>query len=291
MTQYKELDSDAMNLLMQKYDEELIVDSTKDVVHPEPCISFGEKTYQYKDGFVTYPVPVATFGNFSFIQAPPKSKKTFFVSLLVASFLHGEVNGYTDKLKGHRTRDKHVVHFDTEQGNFHASRVFRRPLQMSNKNVENYHTYALRKIDFQDRIKFIEWVLYTKLDGLNDGSIGLVVLDGVADLCADVNNIAEANSVVQHLMKWTAELNCHIVTVIHSNYGSDKPTGHLGSFLEKKTESQISLEVSSADKDLVTVKCKRSRNAPFEDFSFRINKYGLPSIETNLFDILSPKDI
>ena len=50
-------------------------------------------------------------------------------------------------------------------------------------------------------------------------------------------------------MEWSAKFNCHIVTVIHSNYGSEKPTGHLGSFLEKKTETQIQLELNSVHKD------------------------------------------
>jgi len=59
-----------------------------------------------------------------------------------------------------------------------------------------------------------------------------VIIDGIADLVSDVNNLEESNLVVQKIMKWSAELDCHIVTVIHSNFGSDKPTGHLGSFLE-----------------------------------------------------------
>ena len=57
-----------------------------------------------------------------------------------------------------------------------------------------------------------------------------------------VNNIEESNKVVQKIMEWTAKYKCHMVLVIHSNFGSDKPTGHLGSFLEKKTETQIQLE-------------------------------------------------
>lgn len=119
--------------------------------------------------------------------------------------------------------------------------------------------------------------------------IGLVIIDGIADLCSDVNNIEESNNVVQKLMKWTKELDCHIVTVIHSNFGTDKPTGHLGSFLEKKTETQISLELNTVNKGLVKVSCKRSRNAPFEDFNFKVNNFGLPQVEGAFYDPL--KDI
>jgi len=87
-------------------------------------------------------------------------------------------------------------------------------------------------------------------------------------------------------MKWSKELHCHIITVIHSNFGSDKPTGHLGSFLEKKTETQIQLELNTVNKDLVTVSCKRSRNASFETFSFKVNNFGLPEVEGAFYDPL-----
>ena len=112
-------------------------------------------------------------------------------------------------------------------------------------------------------------------------------IDGIADLVSDVNNLEESNAVVQKIMKWSAELNCHIITVIHSNFGSDKPTGHLGSFLEKKCESQIQLEVNTVNKELVTVSCKRSRGFPFETFSFKVNNHGLPEVEGDLFDVLA----
>ena len=73
-------------------------------------------------------------------------------------------------------------------------------------------------------------------------------------MCSDVNNIVEANEVVQKLMEWSAKYNCHIITVIHSNWGSEKPTGHLGSFMEKKAETQIQLERHPNDKNVVHLK-------------------------------------
>ena len=76
-------------------------------------------------------------------------------------------------------------------------------------------------------------------------------------------------------MTWTTVFNCHIITVIHSNFGSDKPTGHLGSFLEKKTETQIELKFDSmTGKTMVT--CKRSRNIPFKEFFFYLDDKTLP---------------
>ena len=281
----KEIDNDAVQLLMELYETELKVNASEKIPHPEPILSLGTKKYETKDGIIEYPLALGTKGNFSFVQAPPKSKKTFFISLLSAVYMKGNLDSFGGDLKGHR-KNNNLIHFDTEQSLFHCQMVFKRPLDMTNIDMSKYHTYALRQLDFKERIQFIEYVLYNKLEATD---IGLVIIDGIADLCSDVNNIEESNAVVQKLMKWTKELNCHILTVIHSNFGTDKPTGHLGSFLEKKAETQIQLELNTVNKHLVTVSCKRSRNAPFENFSFKVNNFGLPQVEGAFYDPL--KDI
>lgn len=278
----KNLDEDAVELLMEMYEDELRIDATQKVPAPEPVLSLGTKTYETKDGLAEYPLALGTKGNFIFVQAPPKSKKTFFISLLSAVYMNGSLETFGGDLKGYR-EDNNLIHFDTEQSNFHCQMVFKRPLEMAKVDTSKYHTYALRQLDYKERIRFIEHVLYKKLEGKN---IGLVIIDGIADLCSDANNIEESNAVVQKLMTWSKELHCNIITVIHSNFGSDKPTGHLGSFLEKKAETQIQLELNTVNKELVTVSCKRSRNASFETFSFKVNNFGLPQVEGAMYDPL-----
>ena len=259
---------------MQRLEEDALVNISEEIKEPPIAISCGEVTMTTIKGNTTYTIPLATYGNFSFIQAPPKSMKTYFVSLLVSTYLKGS-NKFSGHIKGLRDKRK-VIHFDTEQGRYHAQKVFRRPVDMNAGEIdEDYHTYALRKMSYTERIDFIEYILYDKLESKN---IGLVVVDGIADLVSDVNNITESSEIVQRVMKWTAELNCHIITVIHSNFGSSKPTGHLGSFLEKKTESQIQLEKNTQNKGWVTVSCKRSRSFSFDDFSFQVNQAGLPEV-------------
>jgi hypothetical protein len=264
---------------MEMLENDVLLDVSEDLPRPVPAISCGTESYNGKE----YEIPLATFGNFSFIQAPPKTKKSFFVSLLMSTFLHKEIDGITGDLRGHRRSQGHVIHFDTEQGMWHSSRVMRRPLLMSSNKVENYHTIALRSLSFKDRVDFIEYYLYDKLKGEN---IDLIAIDGIADLCADVNNIEMANEVVQKLMTWTADLNCHIITVIHSNFGSDKATGHLGSALYKKCETAINLKANTVNHGQVTVECKMSRNSSFEGFDFLVNEKGLPKVQGAVYDIL-----
>jgi len=268
------------NMLMELIAEECTIDTSEVMEYPPTALSLGEKTIQAKGGDITMPIPIGTYGNFSFVQAPPKSKKTFFVSLLASVYLSGG-NNFGGKIKGHRD-GRCLMHFDTEQGHWHAQRVFKRVQDMSStKEVGCYHTYALRTIGYKERLQFIEHCLEQ-----NKGKNGLLIIDGIADLVSDVNNLEESNLCVQKIMQLSAKYDCHIVTVIHSNYGSDKPTGHLGSFLEKKTENQIQLEINTVNKEWITVSCKRSRGYAFETFSFSINEFGLPFVVGEIYDPL-----
>ena len=266
-------------MLMESIEEDAYVDVSEEIDHPPVAISMGEYSINTPNGTRTYPIPLGTYGNFSFIQAPPKSMKTFMLGLLSSVYLGGTTN-YTGNMKGNQD-GKMLIHFDTEQGRFHAQRVFQRPLRMTEFEAERYKTYGLRKFSHKTRRELIEYVLYE-----NAGKVGYVIIDGIADLLCDVNNIVEANDLAQDLLRWTEETGCHIVTVIHSNFGSHKATGHLGSVLEKKAETQIRLERNDVNPHLITAKCMRSRNRGFEDFSFKVNDKGLPELELDLYDVM-----
>ena len=261
--------------------EEAELDVAEHVDYPPVAISCGTYVDVDTDGTQrTYPIPIGTYGNFSFVHAYPKVGKSFFMSLLVSAYQGGK-NEYSGKIKGHR-QGKKIIHFDTEQGKFHASKVARRPLVMNGyMQDEDYHFFALRTMDYKQRRNFIEYILYTKFA---DAKIGLVVIDGIADLCSDVNSMEQATEVQELLMRWSGELECHITTIIHSNYGSTKPTGVLGSALEKKCETQIMLEKNTVNQGWVTVECRRGRNRNFETFSFGFEENGLPKFVNNDYE-------
>lgn len=269
------------NMAMELIKEECLIDTTQPLEYPPLALSLGTTTIQTNNGDKTYPIPIATMGNISVITAPPKTKKTFFISLLASIYLSDQ-NNFGGNILGHRANEC-LVHIDTEQGSWHAQRVFQRVLAMSsNKDLGCYQTFALRTIGYKTRLEFIEYILKQ-----NEDKNGLIIVDGVADLVSDVNSIEESNLCVQKLMSLSAKHNCHIMVVIHQNFGSAKlGTGHLGSFLEKKAETVIQLETNSVNKDWITAMCKRSRGYSFETFSFSVNEYGFPYVIGNLYDPL-----
>jgi len=268
-------------MAMQMLEEEANVDISEVIKYPPVSLSLG--TYidvDVEGNQIEYPIPIGTDGNFSFVQAFPKVGKSFFISLLVSAYQSGG-NKYSGNIKGHR-RGRKIIHFDTEQGKFHCQKVFRRPVIMNELQTDdNYHTYALRAMTPNERVNFIEYILFDKY---NEDKIGLIIVDGVADLLNDVNSMSETNYVVQKIMTWTAKKQCHLLTIIHQNFGSDKPTGNLGSALEKKAETQIKLEKNEVNKGWITVECKRSRNRSFDPFSFSVNDNILPEYVNNDFE-------
>ncbi len=269
-------------LLMEFIKDSCFVNAKIKIEYPPVALSMGEKLIRTKNGDTLLPIPLATYGNLSVVTAPPKTKKTFFISLLSSVYLSSN-NLFGGKLKGHR-KNGNLVHFDTEQGKWHCQKVFKRPLDMAvvdgSENV--YHTFGLRTIGYKDRISFIEYFLKQNIK-----EPSLVIIDGIADLVSDANNLQESNEIVQKLMSWSSVYNCHIINVIHQNFGSSKlGTGHLGSFLEKKAETVIQLEANTVNKEWVTVKCGRSRGFSFETFSFEVNDIGLPCVVGDLYDPL-----
>jgi len=268
-------------MAMQMLEEEANVDISEVIKYPPVSLSCGSYIDRDVEGNeIEYPIPIGTDGNFSFVQAFPKVGKSFFISLLVSAYQSGG-NKYSGNIKGHR-RGRKIIHFDTEQGKFHCQKVFRRPVIMNELQTDdNYHTYALRAMTPNERVNFIEYILFDKF---NEDKIGLIIIDGVADLLNDVNSMTETNYVVQKIMTWTAKKQCHLLTIIHQNFGSDKPTGNLGSALEKKAETQIKLEKNEVNKGWITVECKRSRNRSFDPFSFSVNDNILPEYVNNDFE-------
>ena len=270
------------NMLMDFIEHDCKVDINEKIDYPPVALSYGEKLLKSKSGDKLVPIALGTYGNLSVVTAPPKTMKTFFISLLASVYLSGS-NIYGGNLKGHKGNG-HLLHIDTEQGLWHCQKVFKRPLTMdSSINTNNYHTFGLRSIDHKMRIDFIDYYLENKID-----KPSLIIIDGIADLCSDANSIIESNALVQRLMEWSAKYKCHIINVIHQNYGSQKfGTGHLGSFLEKKAETVIALEANTVNKDWVTVKCGRSRGYSFDTFSFEVNDVGLPQVVNNIYDPLA----
>ena len=241
---------------------ECLINAEEELPKPPIAISIGRK---YEDD-----VPLVTYGNFATIVGASKSMKSFLKSAILACYIGGQAQNYFIDIKGHNSKGKYVIDIDTEQGKYHVQKAIKRVHSMIGGKYEGYQGFALRPKTAKERVAFIEWIL-TK--SKYAGSIGVLSIDGVADLVDDVNDLKASNEITQKLMTWSNDYNIAILTVIHKNFGTEKATGHLGSAVLKKAESVIFVDKQDA---IVTVSAKYTRNIPFDDFEFTVNEHGIP---------------
>lgn len=231
---------------------------------PQPiAISIGSSNYKG----VEYPIPFGSYGDFSCIVGASKSKKTFFKSMIEAGYIGGKSNIYNPSIQGHESKDKFVISFDTEQSQYHTQRVQRRVLELVGANYDLYKTFSLRAYSPKERFDFIDWIVFES--DFKD-KIGLMSIDGYVDLVTDFNSLEQSTGLTEKLLQWTAKGKMHCTGILHKNFGTAKPVGHVGSSVLKKAETVVFIE---KDEERTIAKCEYSRNQSFEDITFQVDNH------------------
>ena len=264
---------DFLDILKNSY-----VDPSEEIKPQPVAISIGSSEYKGTH----YPIPFGSYGDFSCIVGASKSRKTFFKSMIEAGYIGGQSNILNPSIKGHNSKDKLIISLDTEQSKFHTQRVVRRVLDLVGCNYDLYKTFSLRSYSPKERFDFINWIVYES-DYRND--IGLMSIDGYVDLVTDFNSLEQATGLTEKLLEWTARKEVkeqmHITGILHKNFGTAKPVGHVGSSVLKKAETVVFVD---KDEEVSNVKCEYSRNMEFKPIAFSINKDWLP-YEINDFNL------
>ena len=238
-----------------------IVDMSKQLPDEQPIISI--------DGSC-----ICSRGNISAICGEAKSKKTFLASALVASAMaipYNKLNNFKNVAKD---MDINVLWIDTEQGERHVRRVIERISEMTGAKMggavsePRLMTLSLRELSPTERFSVM-------VDAISRYPFDLIVIDGIADLQRNTNDLEESDALVGALMSISTKTNTHILCVLHTNPGSDKARGHLGSSLQRKAETVIYVHRNG---DSSVVEPQFCRNEPFERFAFAVNDEGIPEI-------------
>lgn len=238
-----------------------LIDPSEEIKQQPIALSIGESNYKGN----MYPIPFGSYGDFSCIVGASKSRKTFFKSMIEAAYIGGKSNVYNPSIKGYNSKEKFVLSFDTEQSNFHAQRVQRRVLELVGGNYDYYKTFGLRAYTPIERLQFIDWVVY---ESEFKDNIGLMSIDGYVDLVTDFNNLEQASGLTEKLLNWTEKGKMHCTGILHKNFGTSKPVGHVGSSVLKKAETVVFIE---KEEENTIAKCEYSRNQPFNDIKFYVD--------------------
>lgn len=215
---------------------------------------------------------IGTLGNISTVIGKAKSRKTYFISLIAGLFLRSEPLPTALQLRATLPPDKRsILYIDTEQGRYHALKVLRRIVQIAglppDQQPDHLHYLTLRPYPPDKRLEVIEYALHY----LNN--IGLVIIDGSRDIVFDINDQREATIAVNCLMRWSDELQLHLINVLHQNKNDLNARGHLGTELVNKSESVISIE---KDDEQSIIKSLQLRDRDFKDMAFSIDAMDCP---------------
>jgi hypothetical protein len=198
---------------------------------PPPVLSLGGK-------------PICTAGNVSVLQAGIKAGKSAAVGGIVAACIAGDDGGDTLGFTADNALLKAVIHFDTEQTPHDHDQLIRRSLRRAGVDhpPDWFESYCLTDCEISDRREMVRLILDDAKE--RHGGIYLAIVDGVADLCHNVNDIPEANGLVAEIVRLAITHDAPILAVLHENPGQDsgKTRGHLGSELARKAETNLRLQ-------------------------------------------------
>jgi hypothetical protein len=211
--------------------------------------------------------PIATPGNLVTVIAKSKTGKTASLGAATAAIIgahYDRTDLDTFKFTAPHTTEA-VILIDTEQSPYDAWTCHSRTMARAGNPTEPewLHHYALVGDSAADLRASLP-VALERGKTLHKG-VFAVVLDGVADFVASVNDEAECNEFVTYLRKMAVDFDCPIICVIHSNEGiktGDDGRGHLGKQLTRKAESNLLLKKEG---DVTTITSEKQRKAPITE--------------------------
>jgi hypothetical protein len=206
-------------------------------------------------------IGICTPGNLTTVASAVKSGKSAYVGAMIAAALaEGSTKVDCLGVTSCNPEGLGLIHFDTEQSPRDHYELVVRALRRAQieSPLEWLRSYCLTGFPYSDIRRSLALAIQAAADRF--GGIHSVLIDGVADLVADVNDQTEANELVTELHRIAIDFECPILGVIHLNPGqADKTRGHLGSQLERKAETNLRLEKKN---EITRVWSEKNRRAP-----------------------------
>ncbi len=251
-------------LASQEFNEivkDFLIDRNVEYPDPEYLIEIGG-------------VPTMPKGNLVALSAKWKNGKTFFCDILSAIFLGSDQFANCHNLQETGT----VRFFDTEQAKSDTARIQRTIEAMTSQERHgDLRVYCLREagiskdMDQNASVSRFEIIQCS----IEHDHPDLVIIDGIADLIYNYNDVIESQEVVNKLAAIANKHNCCIVVVMHQNKGQkDKNMkGHLGTMLFQKCSDVFNVEKCGS---VFVASHAVSRHRNCEDIAFKLDANAVP---------------
>ena len=206
------------------------------------------------------------------VSGKAKSGKTLASSILMALCFRSQVLS-VERIEPKRL---HVLWYDTEQSEESTQDILRnRIIPMTGLAedqfpMELFDIFNVRAEDYDQRLPMLEVaVRHYQPD--------LVILDGIRDLVADINDGVIAQNCIERLMHLASEVRCCIVCILHQNKSSEDRNlrGWIGTELKNKAFEVY--ECSKSSERIFTLGQTDTRKYDIVDtLKYAVNEDGIP---------------
>ena len=175
------------------------------------------------------------------VTGKAKSGKTLFTSMLMACCVREEVlqvqRPFDDVDGTWECRPIRCLWYDTEQSEQSTQDILKNRVLRLADDSDFYDIFNVRSLHYEERLRLFE-------KAVRKYKPDLVLLDGVRDLLADINDGVKAQEIVERLMKLAQETGCCLVCVLHQNKGAEDRNlrGWIGTELMNKAFEVYSCE-------------------------------------------------
>ena len=174
------------------------------------------------------------------VTGKAKSGKTLFNSMLMACCACRRVLYVERSPEEDDATPLRCLWYDTEQSEQSTQDILKsRILKMTDSTnlQDSLNVFNVRCLNYKERWRLFE-------TAVRKYRPALVVLDGVRDLLADINDGVRAQEIVEQLMRLAQETNCCLVCVLHQNKGAEDRNlrGWIGTELMNKAFEVYSCE-------------------------------------------------
>ena len=246
-------------------------------------------------------VPFSTIGGIQAISGQKKNGKTFVLTMLMAAVLGHDTERVQEFLPGltvpERTIDylghePRVLFVDTEMEKLSSAKVLRRvhwlcgwDMKMPNDRFNVLWLRSVKKDEKEEAYQKRFRLIHQAIDAV---SPDFVIIDGLRDVMATINDEAQATAVIGDLSALAEERQMCIWNALHQNPrpGNDmesKMRGWTGTELGNKvSDTFLSIKQKKGADVIFTVKQDDARNKDVEDFQYIITdaagSLGIPKI-------------
>ena len=230
-----------------------LLDMTKEITPPDYRLNVGG-------------VPIIPSGAIVVITGGAKQGKSQWCNIMAAVMLSGGQFGTMTS----ETRPKRICYFDTEQTAFDVQTNMRRLYAAAgipdgtDANGIGFYPFMLRPFSAEERLNVI-------IAAIEATDPDIVIIDGIRDLLHDFNDIRECDRLMTWLLKTTSEMShANFFCVIHTNEGSEKIRGHLGTEIFNKCGDRFDVSIEGEHFKVRHI----SKHRNIKPFLFRINEAG-----------------